>query len=314
MRVYSTAPGERRRMAELVMVHGIGPEEETEEGLRGDWMRALARTLRDNDCAEQAARLENGSVSATMAYYRHLYTRYVPQGDFHMPLPDAMATTGEEVAADIMGNIRQHASDPEARAEAAHALDELRTEVGPEQGPAELLRMFVAMMGRLGPIARSGFAALSSIGVFHLGQVAAYLDDESVREGAIEAVLSQVAPDTKVVLAHSLGTVVAYEALHRLEQPLPLLITFGSPLGLRSIIRRRLRPQPLRSPDHLKRWVNVADRDDFIVATLRLRTLLPDDDAVLEPTRLVKNRNTNPHGAVEYLKHWRTVEPLAELV
>ncbi|MFF3815894.1 hypothetical protein ACFYYD_04615 [Streptomyces bluensis] len=301
-------------MAELVMVHGIGPEDETEEQLRGAWTRALVRTLRDNDCPEQAARLEDGSVSVAMAHYRHLYAPYVPQDDWDMPLPDRMAATGEDVAADIMDNIQQHASDPAARAEAAHALEELRAEVGPEQGPAELLRMFVSMMGRLGPIARSGFAALSSIGVFHLGQVAAYLDDERVREGAIEAVLSQVAPDTKVVLAHSLGTVVAYEALHRLEQPLPLLVTFGSPLGLRSIIRRRLRPQPLCSPGHLKRWVNVADRDDFIVATLRLRTLFPDSDTVLERTRLVKNRNTNPHAAVEYLKHWRTVEPIAELL
>jgi hypothetical protein len=301
-------------MADVVMVHGIGPLEETEEQLRGDWMRALAGTLRDNGHAEQAARLEDGSVSAAMAYYRHLYTPYVPQDDWDMPLPDPMAATGEDVAVDIMGNIQQHASDPAARAEAARALEELRAEVGPEQGPAELLRMFVAMLGRLGPVARSGFAALSSTGVFHLGQVAAYLDDETVREDAIEAVLSRVAPDTRVVLAHSLGTIVAYEALHRLEQPLPLLITFGSPLGLRSVIRRRLRPQPLRSPGHLKRWVNVADRDDFIVSTLRLRTLFPDNDAVLERTRLVKNRNTNPHAAVEYLKHWETVEPLAQLV
>jgi hypothetical protein len=301
-------------MADVVMVHGIGPAEETEEQLRGDWMRALAGTLRDNGRAQQAARLEDGSISAEVAYYRHLYARYVPQDDWDMPLPDPMAATGEDIAVDIMDNIQQHASDQAARAEAARALDGLRAEVGPEQGPAELLRMFVAVLGRLGPVARSGFAALSSTGVFHLGQVAAYLDDETVREDAIDAVLSRVAPDTKVVLAHSLGTIVAYEALHRLEQPLPLLITFGSPLGLRSIIRRRLRPQPLRSPGHVKRWVNVADRDDFIVSTLRLRTLFPDNDAVLERTRLVKNRNTNPHAAVEYLNHWETVEPLAQLV
>jgi hypothetical protein len=301
-------------MAELVMVHGIGPEDETEEQLHRNWVRALARTLRDNDHAEQAARLEDGAVSVAMAHYRHLYARYVPRDDWDMPLPEPMAAIGEDVAADIMDNIQRNASDPAARAEAGHALDELRAETGPEQGPAEVLRMFVAMLGRLGPIARSGFAALSSIGVFHLGQVAAYLDDEAVREGAIEAVLSRMTPDTKVVLAHSLGTVVAYEALHRLEQPLPLLVTFGSPLGLRSIIRGRLRPQPLCSPAQVKRWVNVADRDDYIVATLRLRSLFPDDDAVLERTRLVQNRNTNPHAAVEYLKHWQTVEPLAELL
>ncbi|MFI1763834.1 hypothetical protein ACH41H_17525 [Streptomyces sp. NPDC020800] len=301
-------------MAELVMVHGIGPADESAERLHADWVRSLARTLRENGRGDLADRLADGSLSAEMAYYRHLYAPYVPQDDWDMPLPEAMAVTGEEVAADLIGNIRRHASDPTAQAEAAHALEELHAEVGPEQGPYAPLRMFVSMLGRLGPIARSGFAALSSTGLFHLGQVAAYLDDERVREGAIETVLSRITPDTRVVLAHSLGTVVAYEALHRLGRPLPLLVTFGSPLGLRSIVRRRLRPQPLHSPAHVKRWVNVADRDDFIVATLRLRTLFPENDAVLERTRLVKNRNTDPHAAVEYLGRWQTVEPLAELL
>ncbi|MEE1672145.1 hypothetical protein RCR19_42820 (plasmid) [Streptomyces sp. WAC07094] len=301
-------------MAELVMVHGIGPEDETEQGLRGDWTRALARSLRDNGRAEHADRLDGGSVSLGMAYYRHLFASYVPQDDYDVPLSVKMAATGEEVAKDIIDNIRNHASNPADKVQAARALEELDAELGPVQGPYAPLRMLVSMLGRLGPVARSGFAALSRTGVFHLGQVAAYLHDETVREGAIEAVLSQVSPDTKAVVAHSLGTVVAYEALHRLEQPLPLLLTFGSPLGLRSIIRGRLRPQPLSSPSHVKRWVNVADRDDYIVATLRLRTLLPDADTVLERTRLVKNRNSRPHSAVEYLKHWQTVEPLAELL
>ncbi|WP_393063336.1 hypothetical protein [Streptomyces sp. LN549] len=301
-------------MAELVMVHGIGPENETEQRLREDWTRTLARTLRDNGRVEAADRIEGGAVTVGMTYYRHLYQDYVPHDDFDVGLPAPIAATGEEVARDIIDNIRRHASDPDDRDEAADALEELTVDVGPEQGPLWPLRMLISMMGHLGPIARSGFAALSSTGAFHLGQVAAYLDDERVREGAIEAVLSRVTPDTKAVLAHSLGTVVAYEALHRLDQPLPLLVTFGSPLGLHSIVRGRLRPQPLRSPAHLKRWVNVADRDDFIVATLKLRKLFPEDDAVLERTRRVSNRDFAPHAATEYLSHWETVEPLAELL
>ncbi|MET9359055.1 hypothetical protein ABZY14_40060 [Streptomyces sp. NPDC006617] len=301
-------------MAELVMVHGIGPEGETEQQLREDWTRTLARTLRANGHGRAADRLDDGALTVAMAYYRHLYRDYVPHDDFDVPLPPPIAVTGEGVARDIIDNIRRHASDPGDSDEAADALEELSVEVGAEQGPLEPLRMFISMMGRLGPIARSGFAALTSTGAFHLGQVAAYLDDERVREGAIEATLARVTPDTKAVLAHSLGTVVAYEALHRLDQPLPLLVTFGSPLGLRSIIRGRLRPQPLRSPAHLKRWVNVADRDDFIVATLRLRKLFPEDDAVLERTRRVSNRDFDPHAATEYLSRWETVEPLAELL
>ncbi|KOV58187.1 hypothetical protein [Streptomyces sp. MMG1121] len=188
------------------MAHGIGPEEETEEQLRGDRRRPSAKPLRDNSRAEQAARPEDGSLSTAMAHYRRLHAPQVPQDDWAMPLPDPIAATGEDVTAEIMNSIQQHASDPATRAE-----------VGLEQGPAGILRMFVAMLGRLGSVARSGFAALSGTGVFHLGQVAGYLDDETVRERAIEAVLTQVAPDTKAVLPHSLGTVVLLGAVRGLD-------------------------------------------------------------------------------------------------
>ncbi|ONI91805.1 hypothetical protein ALI22I_06880 [Saccharothrix sp. ALI-22-I] len=39
-----------------------------------------------------------------------------------------------------------------------------------------------------------------------------------------------------MVVAHSLGTVVAFEALHRVDQPVDLLITLGSPLGMHGVL------------------------------------------------------------------------------
>ncbi|MFG2924448.1 hypothetical protein ACGFYA_23475 [Streptomyces sp. NPDC048305] len=301
-------------MTQVVLVHGIGPASQTAEELTADWTAALVSTLRMHGHARQAELLEGTTGSIDMAYYRHLFSRYLPADDLDVPLTEEMARVAGMTGEDIMDNIRRNASDPAEREEAARELDWLRAEVGPEQGPFEPVRLVISMLGRLGPVARSGFAGLSRYGIFHLGQVAAYLDDEVVRERAIESVLASVTPDTKAVLAHSLGTVVAYEALHRLGQPLPLLVTFGSPLGMRSIIHQRLRPLPLRSPAQVKRWVNVADRDDFIVSTLKLRKLFPENDDVLERTVLVRNSNIDPHSATEYLKHRRTVEPLAEIL
>ncbi|MFD9004825.1 hypothetical protein ACFV0T_28355 [Streptomyces sp. NPDC059582] len=298
-------------MAEVVLVHGIGPEGQTEEELTTAWTTTLAHTLREHGYARHADRMDTGATSVAMAYYRDLFSRYAPKDDLDVPFPEDMALAAEMTGEDIMDNIRRNASDPAERDEAARELDWLRAEVGPEQGPFEPVRLVVSMLGRLGPVARSGFATLSRYGIFHLGQVAAYLDDETVRERAIESVLSQVTPHTRAVVAHSLGTVVAYEALHRLDQPLPLLLTFGSPLGMRSIVHKRLRPLPMHSPAQVKRWVNVADRDDFVVSTLKLRNLLPETDDVLEPTVLVKNSNTDPHAATEYLRHRETIEPLA---
>jgi ATP-dependent exoDNAse (exonuclease V) alpha subunit len=60
--------------------------------------------------------------------------------------------------------------------------------------------------------------------------------------------------------------VVAYEAAQRMTQPLPLLLTLGSPLGLQTIVYQRLRPQPPGFPPKVRRWVNIADRNDFIAA------------------------------------------------
>jgi hypothetical protein len=74
------------------------------------------------------------------------------------------------------------------------------------------------------------------------------------------------APTLGVVLGHSLGSVVAYEVVRQLDQPLPLFVTLGSPLGLETIIYQKLEPQPPGFPPQVGRWVNVADRDDFIAA------------------------------------------------
>ncbi|TDC76208.1 hypothetical protein [Streptomyces hainanensis] len=73
----------------------------------------------------------------------------------------------------------------------------------------------------------------------------------------------------QVVIAHSLGSVVTYEALHRLpELEVDLFLTLGSPLALPTAIFHRLQPPPVDGrgtrPPGVARWVNVADVGDFV--------------------------------------------------
>jgi hypothetical protein len=98
----------------------------------------------------------------------------------------------------------------------------------------------------------------------------------------------------------SLGTVVAYGALHRIEQPLPLLVTMGSPLGMRTVTYDRLRPQPAAVPAMVKSWVNVADPDDLVAADLDLARRFPGADGVLESHWTVDNGG-KAHEATHYL-------------
>ena len=81
-----------------------------------------------------------------------------------------------------------------------------------------------------------------------LAQAAAYLETRQIREQARARIEALVGPDTVVVVAHSLGTVVAYEtlALHP-EWDVAGLVTMGSPLGGPRILDL-LEPAPVDGP------------------------------------------------------------------
>ncbi|GIH68399.1 hypothetical protein [Sphaerimonospora thailandensis] len=100
-------------------------------------------------------------------------------------------------------------------------------------------------------------------------EVAAYLGGGDPRSRARDAVADTIrrrAP--RVVVAHSLGSVVTYEALWaQPELEVELLVTLGSPLGMRNVVFERLLPAPLNGwgtrPPGVRRWINVADKDDI---------------------------------------------------
>ncbi|WP_043639212.1 hypothetical protein [Nonomuraea candida] len=100
-------------------------------------------------------------------------------------------------------------------------------------------------------------------------EVAAYLTDQAGRERSRQAVAGCIRKNRpKVVIAHSLGSVVTYEALWaEPDLEVELLITLGSPLGMRNVIFEHLLPAPVNGrgerPKGVRRWVNIADKDDI---------------------------------------------------
>jgi hypothetical protein len=104
--------------------------------------------------------------------------------------------------------------------------------------------------------------------VAFFGEVHRYFCDEGRREAAradVAEAVERVRP--KVLIAHSLGSVVAYETLWTTEHPpIELLVTLGSPLAMPNIVHDRLvaHPGERRKPPRVGRWVNIADPGDFI--------------------------------------------------
>jgi pimeloyl-ACP methyl ester carboxylesterase len=117
--------------------------------------------------------------------------------------------------------------------------------------------------------------------IFGLKQVKAYVHDEVVKAAVLARVAEQITDDVRVIVAHSLGTVVAYEALcvHP-EWPVRALITLGSPLGMPTLIFDRLRPQPTNGlgawPGSIQSWTNVVDRRDPVALVKDLAPLFGD--------------------------------------
>ena len=89
---------------------------------------------------------------------------------------------------------------------------------------------------------------------------------EPIRQRLRQA-LNAVAGPT-VVIAHSLGTVIAYDVLSEpgfAGRTVPLLVTLGSPLGYTEI--QDVITKPLRLPAPVQLWANFADPLDVVAWT-----------------------------------------------
>jgi len=83
-----------------------------------------------------------------------------------------------------------------------------------------------------------------------------------------------------LLIAHSMGSIIAYDALWQLSQEsgnnyyIDLFLTMGSPLG-QTFIQRRIKgwqEQPdKRHPRNIKRWVNIAAVGDLTALDMRLQ-------------------------------------------
>lgn len=98
-----------------------------------------------------------------------------------------------------------------------------------------------------------------------------YLHDCQPCRAAVRARVNEVlvAHQPEIVIAHSLGTVVAYEVLHaHPDTGVKVLITLGSPLALPGAIFGKLDPAPVngrgRKPPGVRRWIDLADVGDVI--------------------------------------------------
>ena len=146
--------------------------------------------------------------------------------------------------------------------------------------------------------------------IFSLKQVGDYLHDQDLRKQIRDRVVKAVDEDTRVLVGHSLGSIVCYETLcQHPEWPVKVFVTLGSPLGIKRLIFDRLDPAPHANlghwPGRVKKWINIADAGDIVALEKQLNPLFNG----LVEDKLVHNGST-AHDAKNYLTAAETGEAI----
>ncbi|MBL9172642.1 MAG: hypothetical protein JNL10_03830 [Verrucomicrobiales bacterium] len=287
-------------MARIVGVHGVGQSGNPPPGIVQEWWDAIA--LGQSSPGRRAAVT---SEDVTVAYYAPLYRRKGLKGvESDLDVRELTAPWEQEFVLALAA---------EAERSAGHGGTATKfVPVGKNLQRALDLLLTVPGMGKI---------TESTLIAWFVKEVYRYLHEPAIREGARTVVSDAIAAgDTRVVIAHSLGSVVAYEALSRGSRDVDTLVTVGSPLGLQKLIFDQLDPSPkngrLPWPGTVRRWINLAQRRDVVAMTKRLAPLvhpgpggaMVEDVLVPDPPGLF-----SAHNAVHYLAQPELASALAEV-
>ena len=250
-----------RALALVVVVHGVGQQLEGELTLHNRFFSAL----------KQGVTRADGTIGPDDVVFASYGEFFRPAAEVLSPLP----------------YFDEESIEEGYESELLLALWQRAAEVDPQVVPPDeevLGRSPVWASQALAALSRSRYFAgvADSLLVGNLKQVHWYFTDAALRAKIRQAVAGLVSADTRVVVAHSLGSVAAYEALCALpERPALSFVTLGSPLGLPNLIFDRLDPAPRPAgaavrghwPACARFWTNIADAGDVVAMVEDLRPL-----------------------------------------
>ena len=302
----------------LVFVHGIGGPRDADTEL-DQWTKALAAGAREGG-HERFADEVLPALDRRFVYYGDLFHGTGKQGaDDELPDEENLRALLDNV----ISNLLENEQDADTEEKLRRALLRLQPKGqaqggGAVAGPAINATTTLMTIQPLQKGAQwlSGRKLLGS-----LGQVGRYLspkskavDGSALAPAAQDRILDALG-DTSIVIAHSLGSVVAYEALHRTEKHVPMFLTLGSPLALRTFVKQRVAPRPLRTPECVRQWLNFWDKDDIVAARpIPARSTAPNSAGVGLKGKRIQSDGVWTHTATKYLRDARVAGQIAQTV
>ncbi|HBK46301.1 MAG TPA: endopeptidase [Xanthomonadaceae bacterium] len=292
----------------IVFIHGRRQEGKLSEKLKNEWCDALKEAFRkaghDPQLLGDVAFPYYGDAlfAQTQRESRESFRTLVDKGAAQAG--PSSAVEQEFIAKLVMNMARQRGiTDTEIAEEAG-----VSQEKGVLNWPAVLaaLRLLNKLPG----------VASGSIELF-TRDVWCYLTQKGARM-EINDLVDETIPthDPCIVVAHSLGSVVAYNVLmNRKERAnVALLVTLGSPLGIPEIYDRLPSDaKPRRAPAGVHEWFNARDAHD-VVALYEIGASNFGGDPKVRNYNNVRNGSENHHGIAEYLSDPEVVTTIARVV
>jgi hypothetical protein len=288
----------------LILVHGVGQEETNQRTLRDEWLGSLRDVLKaSNDWPDSKVSaievpfygdvldaltkgLAKGpqTVSQGVDAESDDFAKFAEQ-DLH-DMAIAMGATESQIRAEMVGQTVEQGLPHKAWIKAI----------------ARVIEKISPLRGRLA--------------LMVLKQAHRYIARPNIAKEIDAIVRPTLAGDEPmIIVAHSLGTVVTYKLLREFAaqgkpRDVPLYVTLGSPLSIDAVRRGfttpRLRPQAIR------RWLNGADRKDFVA----LRNVLDAKTFGAGPVENISDidNGDDPHAGVRYLRDPRIAQAISQAI
>jgi len=237
------APGEDEHI--VIGIHGLRPKPEA-EALRSEWHRALLQGLS----------LHTQSTPDSIPFRMVRWVRRVSSEP--QPCPELT----------LSGDSRAHQAFVTQLGAASYALDEMIDRRFPQA--EDLSDKPLAALAELLP-----WEQLQT-------ELREYYGDPLLKRetrDSLASVLRRNQDKDIMLIAHSMGSMIAYDVLQETGLRVDHFVTVGSPLGLapvREAMKRDWERDTLEVPRGVVRWTNLADRLDIVAADQSLDSFGPN--------------------------------------
>jgi len=276
------------RAARLLLIHGRGQQGRDPDELKSEWLGALQRG------AVATGQSLPREIEVAFPFYGDVLGRFADE--FNIPLVSDVQARGSPLDDEFMAFQSEFADSLRKRAGITDA--QVNAEYGDNPAPRgplnwEWVQAILRAIDKNSPgMGQKSLEAFTR-------DVFLYVTRAGVRDVIDGLVAKSLNEQPTVMVAHSLGTVVAYSVLRTDRRALrvPLLVTLGSPLAVRSV---RDAFRPIGFPAPISRWYNAFDTRDVV-------SLYPLDaenfpvQPPVENNNAVRNSTDNRHGIAGYL-------------